>query len=320
MRLIESKAEILQQGEGLEGIYKQIELAGRTCYKSSDKITENSAEPFVDRMIKSNHLAMCEHNALYLKTEDTTNDENYWILVHSPYTKTIYYNGWNYVTTNLRTIIELFPTIYHGFINSYKCEPTEYHEKRYAFKLVCSRAISHEIVRHRSFSFAQESQRYCGYNKDKFNGEITYIIPNWLKVKNNTVVPTPRYINKDYMNSIIGWAKVYEPNEIDFLDSLLHSEVIYLGLLNGDTSDNKLQPQLARDVLPNATKTEIVMTGFSSDYRHFFDLRYFGKTGAPHPDMLQLATKMKETAEEAGIWEDIMKQPSKFEQYVRRQT
>jgi thymidylate synthase (FAD) len=64
-------------------------------------------------------------------------------------------------------------------------------------------------------------------------------------------------------------------------------------------------PQEARQVLPNALKTEICMTGFASDWKHFFDLRYYGKTGKPHPDMLQLATLMKEEADKHGIWNEI---------------
>lgn len=67
MRLLESKAELLQQGEGLDGLYKHIELCGRTCYKSTDKMTEDSAKPFVDRMIASHHTAMLEHGTVYLK-------------------------------------------------------------------------------------------------------------------------------------------------------------------------------------------------------------------------------------------------------------
>lgn len=67
MKLIKPKAELLLQQPGLEGVYKQIELAGRTCYKSTDKITEDSAKPFVDRMINSKHTAMLEHGTVYLK-------------------------------------------------------------------------------------------------------------------------------------------------------------------------------------------------------------------------------------------------------------
>ena len=65
MKLIESSVEIIPQAEGLDGIYKQCELAGRTAYKSQDKITEDSAKKFVDAMIKSNHGAVLEHGTVF---------------------------------------------------------------------------------------------------------------------------------------------------------------------------------------------------------------------------------------------------------------
>lgn len=77
MRLIESKAEFIPQQEGLEGVYKQIEICGRTCYKSEDKITEDSAKGFVERMIKSNHTAMLEQGTVYLKIPIEEYEKNY---------------------------------------------------------------------------------------------------------------------------------------------------------------------------------------------------------------------------------------------------
>ena len=73
------------------------------------------------------------------------------------------------------------------------------------------------------------------------------------------------------------------------------------------------QPQQARDILPNATKTELIMTGFSSDWKFLIDLRLFEKTGAVHPDMKDLMQKAQKVMQEAGIWEDIMSKLSKFE-------
>ena len=77
MRLIKSSYEIWQQPSGLEGIYKQIERVGRVCYKSEDKITEDSAKPFVDRMIKSGHGAMLEHGTVYLRIPIEEYEKNY---------------------------------------------------------------------------------------------------------------------------------------------------------------------------------------------------------------------------------------------------
>lgn len=158
MKLIKPKAELLLQQPGLEGVYKQIELAGRTCYKSTDKITENSAKPFVDRMINSNHLAMLEHGTVYLKDES-------WIgsalkkYAHNKYSryKDVHLEseeveeGYRehkrgyYVTTNLRVLVE------NGWLDDLKyiCEPTEYHEKRYTFRLTTSIGVTRELNRHK---------------------------------------------------------------------------------------------------------------------------------------------------------------------------
>lgn len=80
-----------------------------------------------------------------------------------------------YITTNIRVIVE------NNRLDDlqYQVDPTEHHEKRITVKFICNRGVSHEFVRHRVFSFAQESQRYCNYSKDKFNNEITFIRPTW---------------------------------------------------------------------------------------------------------------------------------------------
>lgn len=166
MKLIKPSFEVIGQGPGIDGIYKQIELAGRTCYKSSDKITEDSAKPFVDRMIKSGHGAMLEHGTVYLQIhwDDAIRkefDHIYYDYASNPYSKIIRKVQEDdlcptlYVTTNYRVLVE------NDWINDlkYLCEPTEFHEKRITVKFVCDRGVSHEFIRHRVFSFAQESTR-----------------------------------------------------------------------------------------------------------------------------------------------------------------
>ena len=161
MRLIKPSFEIKDQESGLSGIYKQIEWAGRHCYKSLDKITEDSAKYFVDRMIKSGHGAMLEHGTVYLKfyhdAEDLAD-----IYRYNPYSKVRHHGDSFYVTTNMRVIIEEHREHDLRFI----CEPTEYHEKRITVKFVTDQGILREFTRHRVFSFAVESTRYCNYSKE----------------------------------------------------------------------------------------------------------------------------------------------------------
>ena len=328
MKLIESKAEYIPQEEGLEGIYKAIELAGRTAYHSMDKITPDSAKDFVGRMIKSKHGACLEHGTMYLFYSVSCYDKEGQKLVSkyesNPYSKVIYVgvdddkpakNGNYYnligneacgneqyvITTNYRTLIE------NNWLDDlqYICFPTEFHEKRYTMRFTCSRAIAQELTRHRVFSFLMESQRYINYSKERHGGEITYIIPSWLPEIKESRVKT--------MLEEINVREDIETDEISWVASCLLSVNIDAERMYFEALENGATPQQARDVLPNATKTELIMTGFSSDWRFLMDLRLFEKTGKVHPDMLDLMQKAQKAMQEAGIWEDIMSKPSKFE-------
>ena len=265
MKLIKPYFNIIEQQVGLEGMYKQIEMAGRTCYKSEDKITETSAKEFVDRMIKSGHGAMLEHGTVYLTIP---NDSDLCLLLKmNPYTKCNPVEGICYITTNLRVLVEHKAM---WLIDKYLCEPTEHHERRYTVKFICDRGVSHEFVRHRVFSFAQESTRYCNYSKDKFGNELTFILPCWLTsniidlgndhkaLQNNTSEEHLWYLAMEYLESA------------------------YLKMKNW-------KAQEARAILPNSLKTELVMTGFVSDWKHFFELR---DAKSAHPQALELASPL----------------------------
>jgi thymidylate synthase (FAD) len=287
MKLVKPKAEILIQQPGLEGIYKQIELAGRTCYKSEDKITEDSAKAFVDRMIKSGHTAMLEAGTVYLTIPYTDIETlshyrgvagKYNEIEFTRYSKVTMTRGThNYVTTNYRVLVE------NNWLDDlkYLCEPTEYHERRVTFKLLTSIGVTRELNRHRINSIAEQSTRYCNYSKDKFGNEVTFCIPNWL-----SNIKEGSYTWKDYFGD---WRYIdmSSPVEDKFIAELFSSERAYLELIT-----KGWQPQQAREVLPLCTASEIVHTAFESDWNHFFDLRYFESTGKVHPNMKELTTLM----------------------------
>lgn len=192
MKIIDPSYEILTPITGDE--LKAIELAGRTCYKSENNITEDSAKEFVKKMIKNGHEAMLEHSSL-------------------------------------------------------------------SVKFICDRGVSHELVRHRLASFAQESTRFCNYSEDKFGNELTFIRPSFFK--------------EDSIQMAV-WE-----------DAMLKCEDAYLGLIN-----NLVSPQQARSVLPNSIKTEVIMTANYREWRHFLFLRAAGTTGKPHPQMEELAVPL----------------------------
>ena len=275
-------------------IYRQIEAAGRTCYKSEDKITETSAKEFVERMINSGHYAMLEFGTVYLKcpvtyynvvfTEELQEDNPLRKYEEENHSRSCVCNeadskDYCFVTTNYRVLIE------NNWLKDlqYICEPTEYHEKRICVKFTVDRGISHELVRHRVFSFAQESSRYCNYSKDKFGNELTYIIPSSFKdIKKAT---------KEELSKVYGDKRVnawYSPDNIqnDWIINLLDTEITYLAMIG-----QKIQPQIARSVLPTCVKTEINMCGFATDWQHVFDLR---DDSHAHPDMQAIMKPLHE--------------------------
>lgn len=295
MKLIKPSFEILDQQPGLEGIYKQIELAGRTCYKSEDKITEDSAKGFVERMVKSGHGAMLEHGTVYMFIPFSPLNENYttchkygdnkYSVVKIRNEHFLIEKNGCYITTNYRVLVE------NNWLDDLKfaCDFTEWHERRVTVKFTCDRGVSHEFVRHRVFSFAQESTRYCNYSKDKFGNELTFIIPEWCPE-----------IRED---SNKGWDPCSMYDKF-YLQHLQMAEDTYFNLLKqwdekvpdkrykSGFRNNPWTPQQARAILPNSLKTELVMTGFVSDWKHFFFLR---DAVSAHPQARELAEPLHNT-------------------------
>lgn len=198
MKIINAGYEIIRPHmdgtQARDSIYQLIEQAGRTCYKSEDKITPESAAAFVKGIVKRGHEAMLEHASMTVK-------------------------------------------------------------------FIVDRGVSHELVRHRLASFAQESTRYCNYSKDKFEGEITFIQPCFFEAG-----------SVEYM----AWKKLCQ-----------EAESTYMAMMQMNRT-----PQEARSVLPNSLKTEVVMTANMREWRHFFRLRAAGETGAPHPQMSEVAVPL----------------------------
>lgn len=129
-------------------------------------------------------------------------------------------------------------------------------------KFIVDRGVSHELVRHRIASFAQESTRYCNYSKDKFDNGITFIKPFFFD--ENEIIPSSQFASKYQM-----WKRAMELSEYFYLDLL----------------ENGATPQEARSVLPNSTKTEITITTNYREWRAFFKLR---TAKAAHPQMTQV--------------------------------
>lgn len=238
MKLIKNKIEKLEQKHDLLGIYEQIEIAGRTAYKSLDKIEYDdnyrsiTAKDFVEKMVKMGHGSTLEHGTVYLILPENHASIN--IYNKNPYSFVSFGfedNKYVYVTTNYRVLVE------NNLLEDleYLSEPKQEHIRRHTFRLTCARVQADSFVRHRVFSFLMESTRYCNYSNGKFDNEITIVKP-------------------------VKWED-YEKSLLTFVSSWESAERTYMALIK-----DGIKPEDARDVLPLQLKTELIMTGTTGQW------------------------------------------------------
>ena len=283
MKLIKQSFEILEQKDySLIGIKKFIERCGRVCYKSEDRITDDSYEKFVNMLEKRDHARPLEFGTVHLKMI-LPDFEGF---IHSLLTIGMLNNIWIkhaykgdviYITTNYRyylDIIKYFPNVKKYLTE----EDNEYYPKRYTVHMVLSRGIMDEFRTHVGLSHLAESTRYCNYSKDKFDNQITFIQPSWI-ILDKEIAP----INELCLLS--GQYDRENPN-LRYLASLVDANYAYVLLLNKGWT-----PQQARDVLPLSVKSELISCGFEDAWSNFF---YRRCAKDAHPQARELAIPLKE--------------------------
>lgn len=302
MKIIKPSFLVCDRDEQRGGL-RIIEEAGRLCYKSEDKSTDDSAEAFVRGLIKRKHLSVLEHGDMIFEIGDYHIYENVaeglQILRDAgeqpPMLEMTNIGNRCIVSGNIRAWLELFscsslagryfigyfdPVFIQGmhFMDEDaepdpRVRPIRYADLvdpleklvhlRQTVKFTVDRGVTHEFVRHRKMSFSQESTRYCNYSDGRFGREITVIRPCFLEEGS-------------------------EPYSL-WKRSCLSDEVEYFSLLNMG-----LMPQEARDVLPHSTKAELMVTGALGAWDHFFDLRARQVTGPAHPQAAEVAVPLYE--------------------------
>lgn len=294
MRLIKPKVELIKQEPGVEGLFKHMELCARTCYKSEDKITEDSARKFINNVIIARgHTAMLEHGTVYLMIDcsgrllDVANK-----YVNNKYSEwALHPDGVHYcITTNYRVMIQ------NNWLDDlkYQCEPTEWHVKRITVRFICDMGVAREFCRHRLFSFAQESTRYCDYSSNKFKEGCTFIIPCWTELGEGYY---EQYDEESYSYYPDDYTDVPKTIEMDEAGNILNPQDEFLShLFTVDYNYARLRQykwaaQQARNVLPLALKTELIMTGTAEQWIEFFKLRC--ATDA-HPQAKELAIQLRD--------------------------
>lgn len=289
MKLIKQSFEFIDQTDfSLVGIKKHIERCARVSYKSEDKITDTSYEKFVNMLESRGHDRPLEFGTVYLSRTAQKEDNMAWLdkYTYSPWSKFSFGNGSTringklrntiYVTTNYRVIKE---NHWEDDLQ-YLCEPTKYHYKRYTVHMILDRGVMDEFRTHVGLSHLAESTRYCNYSKDKFNNEVTFVIPSWCNslIEGSEQEYSPFEINGD---------------EVEFMNALQNAQNSYLSLLKMGWT-----PQQARSVLPLGIKSELISCGFEDAWKNFF---YRRDAPDAHPMAQEIAKPMHKEFIERGF-------------------
>ena len=281
MKLIKQSFEILEQKDfSLIGIKKFIERCGRVCYKSEDRITDDSYEKFVNMLVKRDHARPLEFGTVHLKISSGMLFENFlqdlvdYKLYNPAWIKYKELPEYTYITTNYRhylQIIKKCPYIAEYFTEQDNC----YYPSRYTVHMVLSRGVMDEFRTHVGLSHLAESTRYCAYNKNKFNNEVTFVIPNWV----NTNCP-----NKEQEGPSVA--------SMEWSTAMLDAENSYMNLIRmGCTA------QEAREVLPLSVKSELISCGFEDAWNNFF---YRRCAKDAHPMAREIAIPLQKRFKELG--------------------
>ena len=290
MKLIKQSFEILEQKDfSLIGIKKFIERCGRVCYKSEDRITDDSYEKFVNMLEKRDHARPLEFGTVHLKMHIL-----YFLgLKNVLCMNKMWNNGWikyhyigklAYVTTNYRyylSIIKVYPDIQKSF----DTQDDKLYPRRYTVHFITSRGVMDEFRTHVSLSHLAESTRYCNYDKDRFNNEITCIIPHYCPdlIGGNSY---NLYTCKFELTQTEGLSE----KSAKWIESMCQAEQDYMDLLNDSCT-----AQEARDVLPLGIKSELISCGFEDAWSNFF---YRRCANDAHPMAREIAIPLQEKFKE----------------------
>ena len=289
MKIQRPSYEIWLQKPGEPGVYQQIERAGRVCYKSENNTTDDSAKPFVGRMIESEHYAMLEHGTIYL----VCNHGELPLYLNNKFSRCNTTDGKDYITTNLRVLAENKAMDDLKYLTDYE---EGKHELRITVHFTTQISITREYNRHRANSMAEQSTRYCNYSKNKFDNEITINLPTWVAEEGFDGSEDPSDYQLSDLCRDIAENRSAEWNKLTtWIFANEAAEFAYMQLIKAGC-----KPQEARAILPLDCNTELVHTAFISDWKHFFDLRALGTTGAPHPDAKVLALPLMEEFKKKG--------------------
>lgn len=275
MKIIEPSVELWKQDD----VITHVARCARICYR---KETGND-QKLCNNLVNSKHWSMFRHETVYAIIP-IDNVLSMWHLVMGKYMESPYINWVNfrdnfYVVTNGNFLLDVEnknPVLYKWLIeNRVNTDTFEKEAKipsiremiRYTFKVTTQISTSRELNRVSPNSISEQSTRYV-YE------DGTLCRPWWLNIKDNNI-----YISEKYTDEII----------TEYINGCYKQFSRYKRLV-----DKGMNKQDARGVLPLDTATVCAYTYSVEEWRHILDLRYYGITGAPHPNAKIAAGMIKE--------------------------
>lgn len=310
IKVVNPSVEIWKQdGYTLDAIWKHIARCARVCYQSTPKNNEETDYGFLVRtLFRGNdvanqsyntkdivkcHLSVCEHGTVHLKyplfmaraAAQATR------FIHNQYSRTKEHEGYIYVTTNMRVLIEHHWMDELEFIDATPNCP--YYIPRPTICFITDIGASRELNRHRVNSVSEESTRYCAYDKGKFGKGITVAKLPWIPEID------PEDKGHSYREGFFNDNEIFDDNTIEeqYTDNWTAVDWFLYGLQICDLVYRKTRElgwaaQQAREILPLNTKTQVVHTGFVDDWEHWIALRSNQVSGKVHPMMNELAKQL----------------------------
>lgn len=296
-----------QEGYSLSAIWKHIARCARVCYQSVPKNNGEDDYSFLLRTLFRDvepedintkdlakyHLSVCEHATVHLKyplfmpraAAQATR------FIHNQYSRTKEHEGYIYVTTNMRVLIEHHWMEELEFIDNTPNCP--YYMPRTTVSFITDIGASRELNRHRVNSVSEESTRYCAYDKGKFGNGITVAKLPWIPDVDSEDE------GHDYTEGFFNDNEVFDNNVIEeqYTDNWTAVDWFFYGLQVCDLVYRKTRElgwtaQQAREILPLNTKTQVVHTAFVDDWEHWLALRSSEVSGKVHPMMGELAKQL----------------------------
>lgn len=311
MKLVDNKVEEYIQKPGIEGVYEAIASAARICYQTDENKMKLSPKEFVDNvLLKNSHSRPLEFGTVYLKIPCMTYEEpkpinGRMFFKYEKYMRNhlwTHINGLNpdghwYITTNMRVIMQGNYTTdkeawEHGYdknwlsdVYNFWCEPTEFHDKRRTFTMWMSRGCTDDNRTHIAMSSICESTRFCNYSKGKFDNQLTFIKPYWIREStlNAWINGNNDYFIKDECSDD-EWDK--RVVEMQFLQRMEDEEAAYLTMAN-----EGLKAQQLKRLFPLGVKAELRLCAFDDAWQNFFWRRCDEHAD---PECVIVANKIKE--------------------------